>query len=113
MSTYVRVPWSIREEPWFSNDRALAEWLRDQLESERLRDRTENHRPYIPERLWTAILDRFSHRCAYCGASGVPLQREHVIPYSKGGASDESNIVPACQPCNQRKFDKVWSVTWP
>ena len=33
------------------------------------------------------------------------MQIEHVVPISKGGAHDISNIVPACQKCNASKTD--------
>ena len=101
----------IRETPMYQDDRALATWLRAELEAER--ERSRRHRPYLSERVWSVILERFGRACAYCGATGVDLQREHVTPYSKGGATDESNIVPACKPCNARKFDATWPVVWP
>lgn len=41
--------------------------------------------------------------CAYCGATGVPLNIDHVRPRSRGGSSTISNLVLACVPCNQAK----------
>lgn len=61
----------------------------------------------------TAILARWRHRCAYCGAVATHL--DHVEPLSKGGADVESNIVPACAPCNLSKGAKTlaeWSLTF-
>ena len=49
------------------------------------------------------VMDRGEHRCAYCGAEGVPLQIEHVRPRSRGGSNRVSNLVPACEPCNTAK----------
>jgi hypothetical protein len=49
------------------------------------------------------VLLRGGHRCAYCGAQGVPLEVEHVVARSRGGANRVSNLVPACVPCNQAK----------
>lgn len=40
--------------------------------------------------------------CFYCGESR-PLVRDHKIPICRGGSDFISNVVPACQPCNQRK----------
>jgi len=48
--------------------------------------------------------------CAYCGAIGVPLQRDCVLPLSRGGRYTVQNIVPACRSCNASKSnDEVTS----
>lgn len=49
------------------------------------------------------VMYRGAHRCAYCGAEGVPLEVEHVVPRSRGGSNRVANLVPACVPCNQAK----------
>lgn len=112
---FVKVPWSICDDPeLYDDDHRLAGWLRGQLAAERLRRR--RRRPYFPSRVWLAILERFGWRCAYCGAGDVPLQKDHRVPFSKGGVTDETNIVPACQPCNYRKRDAdpgLWPVRVP
>lgn len=41
--------------------------------------------------------------CAYCGATGVPLQRDCVLPISRGGRYTVDNVVPACASCNASK----------
>ncbi|HQY32401.1 MAG TPA: HNH endonuclease signature motif containing protein [Actinotalea sp.] len=41
--------------------------------------------------------------CAYCGAAGVPLQRDCVLPISRGGRYTLDNIAPACASCNASK----------
>ncbi len=41
--------------------------------------------------------------CAYCGASGVPLQKDCVLPISRGGRYTLLNVVPACRSCNASK----------
>lgn len=52
---------------------------------------------------WREVQAEFNYACAYCLATGVPLQQEHMQPLSKGGRHDRSNIVPSCAPCNLRK----------
>jgi 5-methylcytosine-specific restriction endonuclease McrA len=45
----------------------------------------------------------------------VATHLDHVEPLSKGGADVESNIVPACAPCNLSKGAKTlaeWSLTF-
>ncbi|MGW6021523.1 RNA-guided endonuclease IscB [Streptomyces sp. NPDC055099] len=49
------------------------------------------------------LLSAWGRSCAYCGATGVPLNLDHIHPSSRGGSSRTSNLVPACVPCNQAK----------
>ncbi|MET7450642.1 RNA-guided endonuclease IscB [Streptomyces sp. NPDC005574] len=46
---------------------------------------------------------KWNSACAYCGATGVPLNKEHLIPRSRGGSSRVSNLALACVPCNRAK----------
>lgn len=55
--------------------------------------------------LWMYTLLFFKFQCVYCG-SKENLQKEHVIPFSKGGEYTIRNIVPACKSCNCSKKDK-------
>jgi 5-methylcytosine-specific restriction endonuclease McrA len=41
--------------------------------------------------------------CAYCGANDRPLQRDCVLPISRGGRYTVDNVVPACGSCNASK----------
>ena len=41
--------------------------------------------------------------CAYCGAVGAPLQKDCVLPLSRGGRYTMDNVVPACRSCNASK----------
>jgi 5-methylcytosine-specific restriction endonuclease McrA len=54
---------------------------------------------------WELILFRHEYRCAYCHErdDGIPLEREHKTPASRGGGFTKDNIVPACGRCNRRK----------
>jgi len=49
------------------------------------------------------VLEKWGRRCAYCDASGVPLEIEHIMPRSRGGSSRESNLTLSCVPCNTAK----------
>ena len=49
------------------------------------------------------LLEKWHRTCAYCGATGVPLQIEHIIPRARGGSDRVSNLTLACEPCNQAK----------
>src|SRR5712691_1238009 len=52
------------------------------------------------------VLTKWNFTCAYCGASSVPLELDHVVPRSCGGSDRESNRVPACHRCNQQKGNR-------
>lgn len=48
---------------------------------------------------------RDGYRCQYCSNvfDRVKLTADHVVPKSKGGIEEFSNIVAACGPCNSRR----------
>lgn len=56
---------------------------------------------------WLQVLVDFDYKCAYCGASGIKLEKEHRQPVSRGGAHAIYNIVPSCKSCNCKKNDKT------
>jgi 5-methylcytosine-specific restriction endonuclease McrA len=41
--------------------------------------------------------------CAYCGAKDIGLQRDCILPISRGGRYTLDNVVPACPACNTSK----------
>ncbi|MCX5196995.1 RNA-guided endonuclease IscB [Streptomyces sp. NBC_00249] len=51
------------------------------------------------------LLAKWGRTCAYCGATGVPLNIDHIHPRSHGGSDRVSNLCTACVPCNEKKSD--------
>jgi 5-methylcytosine-specific restriction endonuclease McrA len=49
------------------------------------------------------LLATWGRACAYCGATGVPLNIDHVRPRSRGGSNRISNLILACRSCNEAK----------
>ena len=49
------------------------------------------------------LLEKWARKCAYCQATNVPLQIEHIQPKSRGGTDRISNLTIACHTCNQKK----------
>ena len=49
------------------------------------------------------LLEKWNRTCAYCGATNVPLQIEHIKCRKKHGSSRVSNLTLACEPCNLKK----------
>ena len=55
------------------------------------------------------ILKRDQFCCQICGrtaAEGVALEIDHVVPISKGGKTEPSNLRTLCRDCNRGKRDK-------
>lgn len=62
----------------------------------------------IPRPVQIRVLARDNSVCRSCGSNIPPeaIHFDHDIPWSKGGASDESNIQLLCEECNLRKSDR-------
>ena len=52
------------------------------------------------------IYKRDNHECVYCG-SKKDLTLDHVIPKSKGGSNEWTNLVTSCFKCNLKKGNKT------
>lgn len=61
----------------------------------------------IPRRLQFRVLKRDNQICRDCGRSvqDEDIHFDHVIPWSKGGPTEEHNIRLLCSECNRRKSD--------
>ena len=61
----------------------------------------------------TFLFARDRYRCQYCGRTAAELRpresltRDHLIPMSRGGTNDWTNVVTACSPCNTRKGNRM------
>lgn len=68
-------------------------------------------RPFAHE--WAVIrariFERDDYTCTYCGARGVRLECDHIVPVARGGGHEDDNLTTACQPCNRAKRDKLIS----
>jgi 5-methylcytosine-specific restriction endonuclease McrA len=54
---------------------------------------------------WRELLSAYDYRCLRCGRQEpeIKLTPDHVVPLSKGGGTDISNIQPLCGSCNSSK----------
>lgn len=61
----------------------------------------------------TFLFARDRYRCQYCGRLSGELRmresltRDHLIPISRGGANEWTNVVTACSSCNARKGNRL------
>jgi 5-methylcytosine-specific restriction endonuclease McrA len=55
------------------------------------------------------LFARDHHLCAYCGVRFPEheLTVEHVLPVSRGGRHEWTNVVTACRSCNTRKGNRL------
>lgn len=54
---------------------------------------------------WAGLRSATDYTCLRCGKKEpeISLTVDHIIPISKGGSSEISNIQPLCGPCNAAK----------
>ncbi len=61
----------------------------------------------------TFLFARDHYRCQFCGRHMTELKpresltRDHLIPLSRGGGNEWTNVVAACGPCNTRKGNRL------
>ena len=62
----------------------------------------------VPGSVRYQVLKRAGGRCELCGASHteVQLDVDHIVPRSKGGPNDISNLQALCRTCNAQKLNK-------
>jgi 5-methylcytosine-specific restriction endonuclease McrA len=58
----------------------------------------------LTPRQWDDIRNAWGG-CAYCRATDVAMQRDCVMPISRGGRYTLENVVPACASCNASKHN--------
>jgi hypothetical protein len=74
-----------------------------------VRDRSHRFaRNLIPPLSRRELYHRDGGLCLYCGTRLAyrEMQVEHVLPRSKGGEHEWTNVVSACESCNRHKDDR-------
>jgi hypothetical protein len=49
------------------------------------------------------LLEKWGRKCAYCAATEVRLEIDHIIPKSSGGTNAVGNLTICCRSCNEKK----------
>lgn len=119
-SKFSRHPYYRRWGSWIKACEALLEWkgntgeISNRTSSEtstgKLPTRLPRRKRTIPLRIRYAILLRNRFTCKLCGRSpssspGVVVHVDHMIPESKGGTLDQTNLRCVCEECNLGKAD--------
>jgi len=62
----------------------------------------------IPRHIMLKVVPRDNNQCQICGKilKDNEIEFDHIIPISKGGSSEESNIRVTCLDCNRDKSSK-------
>ena len=61
----------------------------------------------------TFLFARDRYSCQYCGRSVAQfrsrecLTRDHLVPFSRGGTNDWTNVTTSCSTCNTRKGNRL------
>ena len=55
---------------------------------------------------WFNLKVAYANSCAFCGEV-ADLTVDHIVPISRGGRNDISNIQPLCRPCNSKKGNRL------
>jgi hypothetical protein len=93
----------------------VQEWVQNRKNT-RIQYLIDNHDPYphgqrrgTPKNLREKIFARDGHKCQACDEGGT-LHCDHIIPYSRGGPTEESNLQTLCATCNLIKRNRIMSL---
>ena len=50
------------------------------------------------------LCESYGNKCLACGDTEAVLEADHVVPLTKGGSDNISNIQPLCGSCNRKQF---------
>ncbi|MEW4571015.1 HNH endonuclease signature motif containing protein [Tautonia sp. JC769] len=71
-------------------------------------------REYLAVELVRRVRQDAGNRCGYCLSPQhlvmARLEIEHVVPLSRGGTNDESNLWLSCPLCNRHKGDRLSAI---
>ena len=71
-------------------------------------------REKVPEKIKKTVHKRAKGCCEYCQSSDQWATHrfyiEHILPLSKGGTNELSNLALGCPGCNNHKYNKLWGI---
>lgn len=108
-----KVVWSYGDRPIrLHGGRCRETGLRSTLELDTILavpDRSARFARGVPPLNNRELFHRDGHLCLYCGGefSARELTRDHIVPLSRHGTDEWTNVVSACRACNHRKADRT------
>lgn len=84
----------------------ITKFLSERISLDYANDRKEANRFIRLSWVRDAVFRRDGCRCKKCGSSEI-LCLDHIIPVSRGGKSDLSNIQLLCFSCNSKKGSSI------
>ncbi len=92
--------------------------IENELNKVRIDIENKKSRQYVIKRERSKMTDSFRYdimrhdgfMCVLCGSTvkdGVKLHVDHIVPVSKGGKTEKSNLRTLCDRCNLGKKDKI------
>jgi hypothetical protein len=88
------------------NDQDEDYYKREQFANELVLYTGERIRPVIPVEVRREVYNLCGGMCVECD-SRFDLQYDHILPWSKGGATTVENLQLLCAPCNRTKSDSI------
>lgn len=88
------------------NSNNIAYYCNECIKAIEYKQSAQYQRSLMTDKLRYQVLNRDGHRCVICGASardGVKLHVDHILPVSKGGKTELSNLRTLCERCNLGK----------
>jgi 5-methylcytosine-specific restriction endonuclease McrA len=88
---------------WLENNRAVRRQISRRYKIKR---KEWELRGSFSQNEWEELVELTGGVCVRCLKSDVKLTQDHIVPLSKGGINNISNIQPLCGPCNSSKGTK-------
>lgn len=63
--------------------------------------------PGVEVRDWEEMVFLCDDICIVPGCKGSPVTQDHVVPMSRGGRHEITNLQPLCQSCNSSKHTRT------
>lgn len=90
----------------------LADFIQYLSEQVKFKESAKGQRALMTSKLREHIKQRDNYTCQCCGVSvkdepHLLLEIDHIVPVSKGGKTEESNLQTLCWQCNRKKGNKL------
>ena len=79
----------------------------------KVKSKSKRRKTNVPRGLRNEVFKRDDYTCVQCGATkknGATLHIDHIIPVSKGGTDELSNLQTLCSDCNLNKSNVIQKV---